>query len=93
MRWKDPKRRRLHYKNQTKDATSQQEETIGSQLKSINNYDQHYAGIMETCPIELSKIEDNELKKCDFIGKTSSKRNAARIRSQHNQICRKRRRH
>ena len=59
-------------KIQTKDATSQQEETIGSQLKNINNYDQHYAGIMETCPIELSKIEDNELKKCDFVEKQAA---------------------
>jgi len=59
-------------KIQTKDATSQQEETIGSQLKNIRNYDQHYAGIMETCPIELSKIEDNELKKCDFVEKQAA---------------------
>lgn len=56
-------------KIQTKDGISRQEESIGNQLQNIHNYDQHYAGIMKTCPIELSKIEDNELKKCEFIEK------------------------
>lgn len=56
-------------KIQTKDTISQQEEIIGSQLQTLGNYDQHYAGIIETCPIELSNIEDNELKKCDFLEK------------------------
>ncbi len=59
-------------KIQTKDGISQQEESIGNQLQHIPNYDQHYAGIMKTCPIELSKIEDNELKKCEFIEKQTT---------------------
>jgi len=59
-------------KIQTKDTTSQQEQIIGSQLQTLGNYDQHYAGIIETCPIELSKIEDNELKKCDFVEKQAA---------------------
>jgi hypothetical protein len=56
-------------KIQTKDTTSQQEEEIGNQIQSIPNYKEHFAGIIKTCPIELSKIEDSELKKCEFIEK------------------------
>ena len=53
-------------KIQTKDDVSTQEETIGTLVQSIPNHAEHYAGIINTCPIELSKIEDNELKKCEF---------------------------
>ena len=56
-------------KIQTKDDISQQEETIGNKIKELRNTSEHFAGIVNTCPIELSKIEDNELKKCDFIEK------------------------
>jgi hypothetical protein len=56
-------------KIQTKDITSQQEEEIGNQIQSIPNYKEYFAGIIKTCPIELSKIEDSELKKCEFIEK------------------------
>jgi hypothetical protein len=56
-------------KIQTKDDISQQEEMIGNKIKELRNTSEHFAGIVNTCPIELSKIEDNELKKCDFIEK------------------------
>lgn len=56
-------------KIQTKDDVSTQEETIGTLVQQIPNHAEYYAGIMNTCPIELSKIEDNELKKCEFLEK------------------------
>ena len=56
-------------KVQVRDITSQKEEDIGNQLKSTSNANEYFAGIVKTCPIDLSKIEDNEVKKCDFIEK------------------------
>jgi serine/threonine protein kinase len=56
-------------KVQARDITSQKEEEIGNQLKSTSNANEYFAGIVKTCPIDLSKIEDNEVKKCDFIEK------------------------
>jgi len=59
-------------KIQTKNDISEQEEAIGNQIKELRNTSEHFAGIINTCSIELSKIEDNELKKCDFIEKQTS---------------------
>jgi len=59
-------------KIQTKDDISEQEEVLGNKIKELRNASEYFAGIINTCPIELSKIEDNELKKCEFIEKQTS---------------------
>lgn len=59
-------------KIQTRDDISEQEEAIGNKIKELRNTKEHFAGIINTCPIELSQIEDNELKKCEFIEKRTS---------------------
>jgi len=59
-------------KIQTKDDISEQEKVLGNKIKELHNASEYFAGIINTCPIELSKIEDNELKKCEFIEKQTS---------------------
>lgn len=59
-------------KIQTKDDISEQEKVLGNKIKELRNASEYFAGIINTCPIELSKIEDNELKKCEFIEKQTS---------------------
>jgi len=54
-------------KVQIKDATSNLELDIGTIVKKIPNHEQRFAPILEQCPINISKIANDELKDCAII--------------------------
>jgi len=54
-------------KVQKKKNTSDKETKIGALVRQINAYKKYFAPIIETCDVDLSKIKDNEVQKCDFI--------------------------
>ena len=54
-------------KIQKKKNTSDKETSIGAVVQDISAYTKYFAPIIETCDVDLSKIKDNELQKCNFI--------------------------
>lgn len=69
IRCKDQKVGSAHYlsKVQVKDKSSEIELLAGTIIKTIPNHDQYFAPILDQCPIDISKIENSELKNCDVI--------------------------
>lgn len=54
-------------KVQRKADISQKETEISEIIKTIPHYDDYFAPILESCDIDIAKIESNEIKKCEFI--------------------------
>jgi tRNA A-37 threonylcarbamoyl transferase component Bud32 len=54
-------------KVQKKENTSENELKIGNYIKKIKLYGMYFAPILKTCPIQLAKIEKEEIKKCDLF--------------------------
>jgi len=55
-------------KIQRKKGTSDHEAEIGEQVRKIPHYDDYFAPILEKpCLINMASIQDNEIKKCDFL--------------------------
>ena len=69
IRCKDQKVGSAHYlsKVQVKDKSSEIELFAGTIIQTIPNHDQYFAPILDQCPINISKIENSELKNCDVI--------------------------
>ena len=54
-------------------TTSKKETRIGKRIKQIENYADYFAPILKTCEISLARMNDDKIKRCDFIeegGKT-----------------------
>lgn len=56
-------------KIQKESSASRTEEYIGSVIKTIPNYTFYYAPIVSSCPIELSKLKQGDVKECDIFKK------------------------
>lgn len=57
-------------KIQRKAETSNKEADISAIVRKINHYEDFFSPIVEEpCPIDLATVEDDEIKKCGFIGK------------------------
>tara|TARA_X000000950_G_scaffold270767_1_gene350973 strand:- start:884 stop:2128 length:1245 start_codon:yes stop_codon:yes gene_type:complete len=54
-------------KLQRKKETSENEVEIGKKLMDIKQYKRHFAPIVESCDVDISKVIDNEFRKCKFI--------------------------
>ena len=54
-------------KIQEKNETSENEITMGKKIMTIPNYQDHFAPIIESCDVDISKIESTEINKCNFI--------------------------
>jgi serine/threonine protein kinase len=54
-------------KIQEKNETSENEINIGKKIMSIPNYKDHFAPIIESCQIDIGKIDTSEINKCNFI--------------------------
>ena len=51
-------------KVQEKDISTQNEIEIGKKIMKIPNYSRYFSPILETCPLNLSHIDDKEMDKC-----------------------------
>lgn len=54
-------------KIQEKNETSENEVNMGKKIMEIPNYQDHFAPIIESCDVDISKIESTEINKCNFI--------------------------
>jgi serine/threonine protein kinase len=54
-------------KVQRKVSTSKIEEDIGKIITTIKNYEDYFAPVMESCPVSIATLENDEIKKCDFL--------------------------
>lgn len=54
-------------KIQKEKETSENEVYIGEQIQQIKNYSRYFAPVLEKCDVDISTIENDELKKCEFI--------------------------
>lgn len=54
-------------KIQEKNETSENEVSMGKKIMEIPNYQDHFAPIIESCEVDISKIESTEINKCNFI--------------------------
>jgi len=48
-------------------STSKKETKLGKKIKKIDNYKDYFAPILKTCEVSLAKMEEDKLKKCEFI--------------------------
>lgn len=54
-------------KVQKQKEISEKETIIGKEIKKIVQYEKYFAPIINTCPIDLKKINNKEITKCNFI--------------------------
>ena len=54
-------------KLQSSNITTRNELEISRKIQSINNYDDHFAPIIENCPIQIGEIETKEIDNCKAI--------------------------
>ena len=54
-------------KVQKKEKTSENELKIGKFIQKIKLYGMYFAPILKTCPIQLAKIEKEEIKQCELF--------------------------
>jgi hypothetical protein len=50
------------------------ENIIGNVVKKINHYEYYFAPILDTCPINIGVIDDEEIDKCEVIAKNENKK-------------------
>ena len=60
-------------KIQEKNETSENEINIGKKIMSIPNYKEHFAPIIDSCQVDIGKIDSAEINKCNFIKKHRNK--------------------
>lgn len=61
--------KKLITKVQKQKKTSANEVAIGKELMEIKNYERYYAPIIDSCDVDIGKIQDGEVRNCDFIEK------------------------
>jgi len=67
-------------KIQKEDAISFNEKTIGDLIKKIRNYKQYFAPVVDSCPISIGVIENEEIKNCNITKDTKAKYISYKIR-------------
>jgi serine/threonine protein kinase len=58
-------------KIQKDSSSSKNEKLIGGIIKKIKHYRTYFAPVIESCPISINTIENEEIKKCEIINETS----------------------
>ena len=54
----------------SKDEMIDKEIKLGKMIvENIKNYDYYFAPILNSCPINIGVIEDNEIKRCEIVSK------------------------
>jgi serine/threonine protein kinase len=59
-------------KIQKMQSTSDNETVIGKQIMKIKHYEDYFAPVLKSDKINIGMIEDDEVKKCDFLKKDST---------------------
>lgn len=54
-------------KIQKRRDNSDKETQIGKKIKKIKHYQNYFAPVLNSCPINISTIDNKELKKCEFV--------------------------
>ncbi len=54
-------------KLQRQKETSENEVKIGEKLMNIKQYNRYFAPIVESCDVDISRVIDNEFRKCKFV--------------------------
>ena len=67
-------------KIQKENKSSQHEKTIGEVIKKIKNYKDYFAPVIDSCPISINTIENEEIKKCEIMNETSEQYVSYKIR-------------
>jgi serine/threonine protein kinase len=67
-------------KIQKNNKGAQHEKIIGDAIKKIKHYKDYFAPVIETCPISINTIENQEIKKCEIMNKTSEEYVSNKIR-------------
>ena len=67
-------------KIQKENKSSQHEKIIGDLIKKIKHYKDYFAPVIDSCPISINTIENEEIKKCEIMNDTSEKYVSYKIR-------------
>jgi len=81
MHTKKGKRPEFVTKIQRKKATSIVEEEVGKKIMNIKNYEDFFAPVIDSCPLSIGSIENDEIKKCDFLSKSVDINNDVKFQS------------
>lgn len=60
-------------KIQADNDNNQKEIEIGQKIKKSKHYKDHFAPILDSCPVSIANINNDEIKKCDIIYRSGSK--------------------
>jgi serine/threonine protein kinase len=67
-------------KIQKENKGSKNEKRIGDIIKKIKHYKDYFAPVIDSCPIAVNSIENEEIKKCEIMNETSSNYISYKIR-------------
>ena len=73
-------------KIQKRTDTSQHETSIGKKIKTIKLFKEYFAPVVDTCEIDLSTIDENELNKCDFLNTNDPSKPITELNYESNKI-------
>jgi serine/threonine protein kinase len=59
-------------KLQRKDFNANNEVVIGDMIKQIDNYKKYFLPVVKSCPVNIRKMNNPELKKCDIISSSKN---------------------
>lgn len=60
-------------KIQADNYNNQKEIELGKKIKQSKHYKDHFAPILDSCPVSIGSIDNDEIKKCDIIYDTGAK--------------------
>ena len=60
-------------KIQADSPNNKKEIELGKKIKKIKHYKDHFAPILDSCPVSIGSIDNDEIKKCDITNDTNRK--------------------
>jgi len=60
-------------KIQADNPNNKKEIEFGQKVKKSKHYKDHFAPIVDSCPVSIGNIDNDEIKKCDIINNTNTK--------------------
>ncbi len=60
-------------KIQADNHNNQKEVELGQKIKKSKHFKDHFAPILDSCPVSIGNIDNDEIKKCDIIYRSGSK--------------------
>ena len=60
-------------KIQADNDNNQKEIEFGKRIKKMKHFKDHFAPIIDSCPVSIGNIADDEIKKCDVVNNTNIK--------------------